>query len=244
VSATLHDLPWAPPAAPAGGDGGWGLLRPLVRRPGRAAMGSRVQVPDAADVHLVGPHRLLSVLVHRLVAQRTTPGTAEPSTTRPVLAVLVIGPLLLTAVSLAPETPTRGTAAQWCGAPELGGSCLLLRVQRGDRGSTRPADASATVEHQQVPTLVGMTIEPGAGRGQRSPSGACPARPGVTARDEHRLAGSALQRPSWPELGPCGSSCDADRGAIGPRIRFLERPRGSTDRPRCGASGDGPVTVP
>jgi hypothetical protein len=73
---------------------------------------------------------LLSVLVHRLVVQRNTPGGAESSTTRPVLAVLLIGTRLLAAVSLdSGDADTRNLLLS--GVPELGGSCLLLRVQRG-----------------------------------------------------------------------------------------------------------------
>jgi hypothetical protein len=78
--------------------------------------------------------------------------------TRPVLPVLLIGTLLLAAVSLdSGDADTRNLLLS--GVVSLSSAAAAFYFASSAATEARRDLLSATVEHQQVPNLVGMTIE-------------------------------------------------------------------------------------
>jgi hypothetical protein len=156
-SVTLHDFPWPRLLLSLVAMAAGVPLGPLVRRAALAAMGSRVPVPDAAKIYLVGPHR---------AAVRAGPPArrAEEHARRGIqhdeacsARVAHRDPAPRRRVARLRRRRQEEPAAQWCGVPELGGSCLYFASSAATEA--RRDLLSATVEHQQVPNLVGMTIE-------------------------------------------------------------------------------------
>jgi hypothetical protein len=128
------------------------IAAPAITDPGR----SNIILVSVGLIVLVG---LVSVLVHRFIMQRRSASAADSSMTRPVLAILLVGTvLILSAASLTfDDAETRNLLVG--GVVSLSSGAVAFYFASSGATEARRDLLTATGATAQVPNLMGKTVE-------------------------------------------------------------------------------------